>query len=99
VINPISLIPPSTLSQISASGRSKSSSTAVISSGVRTDLKHSSQVFGVGVGDGEGNGEGDVVDGVNSGKLLLWSVNPSASLSLPISSWPSLVCVQVSFPL
>jgi hypothetical protein len=65
VINPISLIPLSTLSQISASGRSKPSSTAVISSGSRISLKHSSQVFGVGVG------VGIVVDGVDCGALLL----------------------------
>ena len=41
----------------------------------------------------------DVADVENGWVLSLWSLNPIASLSSPISSWPSLACVQVSFPL
>jgi hypothetical protein len=39
----------------------------------------------------------DKANGENGWRLSLWSLNPIASLSLPISSWPSLACVQVSF--
>lgn len=54
-------------------------------------MKHCSQVNGVVFGVGV-----VVVNGVDYGTLLLWSLNPAASLSLPTICWPSLACWQSS---